>query len=296
MPDTQIQNQTNPNEGISNPPNGGQVDDVGVPNDNGASTVPESSAPNTPPQAVQSTPQATQVQQPTQPQQPDLSKAPKSAPAIGPTAPVAPPVPPQIQKASLFHDVAETLAGGPRYTYNVDAYGNMQRQKIPVSTAHLGLTIALEALSGGITGLANGQGPKWSSKSCCCWIQTRTGQVQQQDLQAKQQASQDFARRAQVTETNMRMYANARALGKQDAENIDSYIGQYKDLATKLQSEYPGYIKAIAKYSDLFKVQCNSRYRYTVYACTAFRFGWKTNQRSYYWCSSMGYGLYDFGP
>lgn len=261
MPD--IQNSNQQNEGISNPPNGGQVDDVSAPNDNGASTIPTASAPNTPPapvptQAPTPTASATSPQAPGQPQQNNLpSTAPKQPLGgenqPGTSKPYVQTVPPQVQKASLFHDVAETLAGGPRYTYNVDAYGNMQRQQVPVSAAHLGLALAIEALGGGITGLANGQGPNGEAKAAAAGFQQGKQQVQQQDQQARQQASDDFARRAQVTETNMRMYASARALGKQDADNIDSYVGQYKDLVGKLQSEYPGYIKAIAKYSDLSK-------------------------------------------
>ena len=262
MPDTQTPNQYS---GTSNPPNGGQVDDISATNENGGSTVPQSAAPNTPPAPVSTPAQApapTASGQQPQPTSQNPTNLPATAPKPstlngdgqnGTSKPYVQTVPPQVQKAGMFHDVAEALAGGPHYTYSVDAYGNMQRQQVPVSPAHLGFALALEALSGGITGLANGQGPNGTAKAAEAGFQQGKQQVQQQDQEAKQQATADFARRAQVTETNMRMYASARALGKQDAENIDSYIGQYKDLTTKLQSEYPGYIKGIVKYSDLGK-------------------------------------------
>jgi hypothetical protein len=248
--------------GISTPPNGGTVDDTGInpPNDNGGSTIPQASAPNTPPPVqTPQTPTAGQSPsnqtQPTGPQGPvDLSKTPKGVPPATPGgAPQVPQVPPVVKKASVFHDVAEALAGGPRFTYSVDAYGNMQKQPVPVSTAHLGLAIAMEALSGAATGFAHGQGPAGAANAVGASFAQGQQQVQDQDAQAKKQATDDFARRAQVTETNMRMYASARALGKEDAETIDSYINQYKDLATKLQTDYKGFVKGFAKYSDLAK-------------------------------------------
>ena len=265
MPDTP---NTNQYEGTSNPPNGGQVSDISTPNDNGASTLSTAVAPNNPQPSTPATAapasssgsapttnpaQQPQQQAPTQISQPDLSKTPNTpGSSAAPTTPIKP-VPPQVQKAGLFHEVAEALTGGPRYTYNVDAYGNMQRTKVPVSNAHLGFALALEALSGGIEGLGVKSGPNATGRAAAAAFQQGKAQVQEQDQAAKKQATDDFARRAQVTETNMRMYASARALGKQNAETIDGYLGQYKDLATRLQTEYPGYIKAIAKYSDLGK-------------------------------------------
>lgn len=268
MADTTINNvqptTSSQYEGVSNPPDNGRVlldTALDVPNSD-ESTVPQSAAPNqpppqtppqtpntgtTPPQSVQGPqPQG----QPTQ-QQPDLSKPPQG---VQPTAaPTTAPVPPVVQKASIFHDIAETLAGGPRYTYSVDAYGNMQRQQVPVSNAHIALAIAMEALGGAAEGFGAGGGPNAAGKAAAAGYKAGFAQRQNQEQMAKNEASADFARRAQVMETNMRMLSSARALGKQDADTIDSYISQYKDLVNKLQTEYPGYIKGIAKYSDLAK-------------------------------------------
>lgn len=213
------------------------------------STSPDSAAPQEKPQV---TPQSQQQQTPQRPvpgKQPDLSKAPQAAP---PAAAPVKPVPQAVQKASVFHDIAETLAGGPRYTYNVDEYGNMQRTKVPVSNGHLALAIAMEAISGGITGMAQ-QGPNAEAKAAAAAEEKSRQQVLQQDQQQRQMAQEDFSRRAQVTEMNMRLYNNARQLGKMDAEQNDAYIGQYKDLVDKLQKELPGYIRGVAKYSDFGK-------------------------------------------
>ncbi len=122
-------NPTNQYEGTSNPPGGGQILDISNPEANDA-TLPVAQAANQPPtpsspspsaegdsggeQPQQQQPQA-QVQAPQGPQaqaqgpQPNLAKAPT------PQAPAGPPPPaqnPAVQKASVFHDIAETLGGG----------------------------------------------------------------------------------------------------------------------------------------------------------------------------------------
>jgi Transglycosylase SLT domain len=180
----------------------------------------------------------------------DLSKAPGQQTPGG--APQAPPVPPAVQKASVFHQVAEALAGGPRYKYDVDANGNMQKTPVPVSNAHIGMAIALEALQGTLTGLSQ-RGPEAAARGGAAAFAQQQQQKQQQDQQQQKMASDDYARRTQVAETNMRMYSMARQVGKMDEESTDRYIGQYHDVATKLQNEFPGYVKGPIKYSDFSK-------------------------------------------
>lgn len=252
-------------QGISNPPDNGNVTSIDTPNSNDT-TIAQAAAPNQPDQQKPAQPAPAQVSQtpqtpgqPTQPQdqtaqqskQPDLSKP------QGPTTPTTAPSPaqnPAVQKAGIFHDVAEALAGGPRYKYDVDAYGNTTRQKVPVSNTHLALAIAMEALGGAATGLANGQGPNGMGRAAAASMAQAKQNVQQQDQQARQQATEDFSRRAQVTETNMRMHATARNVGRQNQEDTDKYIAQYKPLVDQLMSgEYQGFSKGIVKYSDFGK-------------------------------------------
>jgi hypothetical protein len=253
-------------QGVSNPPNGGNITDVANPEANDATVSqtavasqqqpPQSPADKGPQTPTPQAPQAAQA--PGQPQdqsngpqgkQPDLSKGQQPVPAAAP----APTQNPVTAKASMFHDIAETLAGGPRYKYDVDAYGNTTKQKVPVSGQHLALALAMEALTGGITGLANGQGPNGIAKGTAAAMAQSNQKVQDQDEQAKKQAQDDFARRAQVTETNMRLYANARNIGRMDAEDTDKYLSQYKPTIDQIQQEYPGMVKGIVKYADLGK-------------------------------------------
>jgi hypothetical protein len=222
------------------------------------------------------TPDASESQQPTQtPPQPSngfQGNVPALNPPLGNTAPqgqppqapqgqgpqttapapTKPTVPPAVQKASMFHDVALALAGGPRYKYTVDAEGNMQKVPLPISNAHIGMAIALEALSGAFTGLGQ-HGPNAAGQAAQQGFQQGFQTNEQQQEKPKEQAQQDFARRAQVTETNMRMYSMARQMGKEDAEQNDKYIEQFKDLADRVQGEFPTYVKGVATYDDLKK-------------------------------------------
>jgi hypothetical protein len=133
----------------------------------------------------------------------------------------------------------------------------MKQTPVPVSNAHLALAIAMEALSGAATG-AGTTGPNAAGRAAAATFQQADQRVQQEDQLQRQRAQEDFTRRAQVTETNMRMYSMARNIGRQDEEATDKYIAQYKDLATKLQEQFPGYIKGIVKYSDFGKYNVTS--------------------------------------
>ena len=140
MPDTP-QNMS----GVSTPPpdsaivadNPDTSADITGPNANDQ-TVPQTAAASIPP----STPQPSQTpapaagatpQQPApgQPQAPTALTGKPPVPGQQTTTPTTPaPVQDQaVAKASRFYDVAQALAGGPRYKYDVDAYGQMQKTR-----------------------------------------------------------------------------------------------------------------------------------------------------------------------
>jgi len=124
---------------------------------------------------------------------------------------------PAVQKASLLNEIATTLAGGPRYSTTIDANtGQMTRTKVPISTKQLGMAIALEALSGGITGLAQ-KGPNHVAQAGAAGYQQ--GQQEAQQVQAANQANEDqtkndYATKAMIAHTNFTTYQNAVTLGK----------------------------------------------------------------------------------
>ena len=270
-------NTPDPNSGTATPSDAGQQTTIQPSNSDG-STVAQTAAPDTPqstPQGAPSgaptgaspnstpvqntTPPGQQQQQQTPGKQPDLSKAPAPNPAQVQDAVAQAQKKKAVTMADRFHATAEALAGGPRYTYGVDEYGViLQNRKVPVSNAHLALSIAMEALSGAAAGLGVANGPNAAGRAAAAGFNKGEQNRVQEDQQARTQATEDFARRAQVTETNMRMYSNARALSNQDASTIDSYIGQWSDIANRMESQYPGYFKEVTGYQGLSKYNVTS--------------------------------------
>lgn len=272
MTDVQTQPQAQaPMEGVSNPPNGGQVLDISNPEAND-STIPQAQAANQPLPA--GSPQATppgangapvqgntangpvpgQAQKPGQ--QPDLSKGPnlQQAAAIAQNSQVQQ----QVKKAGAFHAMAEALAGGPRYTYTMDEFGQMQKQKVPISNGHLALAIAMEALSGAAAGFGVANGPGNLGRAAAAGFQKGEQQRVQQDQQARQQATEDYTRKVQSFETNLRMYGMARQYGKMDLDINKEYDAQYAPVLQFLQQKAPGFIEGPISYDQLSKYNITS--------------------------------------
>lgn len=65
---------------------------------------------------------------------------------------------PAVKKAGLLRSIAETLAGGPRTSVRYDENGNRVVTRMPLGGREIGWAIAMEALSGGLSGLAAGRG------------------------------------------------------------------------------------------------------------------------------------------
>jgi len=246
-----------------------------IPSDTGADSTqsvqqPTQSAAN-PTAATQqpSQPTATPSQQPA----PAAANAPQGAgtpgavkpPAGTPGAPQAAPtgvppalqpaaqVHPSIQRAGVLRSIAETLAGGPRYTYSTDVNtGTMTKQAVPMSRKDIGLAIALEAISGSLTGMAQ-KGPNSAFVGGEKAFQQGEQQVQQRNDKDKQEADQDLARHYQVLETNLKLYNSALQAGRMDQDNNEKYVGQFADTVKNIQDNFPGAIKGIVDEQDMAK-------------------------------------------
>jgi hypothetical protein len=266
MPDTPTQQSTGPSQysGTVSLPNDGQILTTDEPSVQ-TSSLPDSTAAATPnatqgpqnPNATTTqpgqTPQPVQNQQQPNPAQktPDLSKTPGGNNTPAAAAPTGKSQ--SEQRASKLYTAAESLAGGARYKYTVDANGNMQKTKIPVSLPHLGMALALEALSGAAAGLGVANGPGNLGRAAAAGFNQEAQRRQQEDQQAQKQATDDYARRAQVFETNMRTYANARAVGALDEKATDDTINNTKPHIDWLKENFPSSFEGIASYNDLSK-------------------------------------------
>jgi soluble lytic murein transglycosylase-like protein len=218
-----------------------------------------SSTPTPQPGSTPTPPQGTPAQgQPGQPG--DDQGQPKSAnldrPTFGPNGAAGGnpgQTPPPKTFADHIYDTALTLAGGPRYKESVDVNtGQMTRTPVPVSKSSIGMAIAMEAISGALAGFSQ-TGPGATGKAAAAGAQAVMQQRQQTDQAQNQNANADFARHAQVLETNLRMHQNAQTLGRMDLETNQKNVDQYAPLADMLQKDHPEVIKGIVDEADLSK-------------------------------------------
>lgn len=243
-------------------PNGGQVlstDTPDVSSSPNPATAP-ANQPAPPPQAQAPQAQAPQTQNPSQ-----TATIPQKSMAPGPVANQAPQTSqsdlqnhPLNQKASLLSTVARTLAGNP-VDVTIDKNGNEIRTPRPLSRGQIMGAIVLEALGGAAKGAASGTGPGAEGRAAAAGFEQGVQQQQAQAQKAEQISKEDFARHAQITETNMRLLNNAMQMGKMEQENNQSYVDSYKDLRDRLTTEFPAYIKAYSvPYSELSKYNATS--------------------------------------
>ena len=207
-------------------------------------------APPVAPVPVTAQPADQQQQQPTVSNAPIQNSAAPTAPTQAPSqvngnAPVQQkPVPPPIQRANWVRAIATTLAGGPTYKTTIDpATGATTRTQVPVSGRHLGLAIALEALSGGLTGLGQ-HGPDAAGKAAAIGVQQ--GMQLQAQQQARQEAqaqsdyenqSQALVRKAQAFESNSRAILNTQQSERLGLESLKDAAAQNADLLQSYQDE-----------------------------------------------------------
>ena len=134
---------------------------------------------------------------------------------------------------SWLHQAALALAGGPTYDYKMDDAGNMVKTEVPVSNAHIGFAIALEALKGAAAG--GGQhGPGATGRAAALGLkqgESDQEKKQQQDQQARKNATEESDQKQKVTEANFRTHQLAVLVGDKDKETSQAFADSFKPLA-----------------------------------------------------------------
>jgi hypothetical protein len=137
---------------------------------------------------------------------------------------------PAVKKAGLLRSVAETLAGGPRYTEKIDSDGNRILTKMRLSGREIGWAIAMEALTGSLAGLAGGKG-RGLGAAGVSGMQTVMGQRLQAQQKQDEKVQQDYAnrsasiaRKAQIFEVNSRTLLNTAEAEKYGSDGIDRLV------------------------------------------------------------------------
>lgn len=137
---------------------------------------------------------------------------------------------PLVAKGRILHAVATALSGGQRYTETIDDNGNRVRTPVKMSGGQIGLAIALEAISGSLTGLAAGRGRGPGAAGAAAFAQAAARRQQEID-RVDQKAQEDFANRskaiaskAQIAEVNSRTMLNVAQSEKLGSDAIDKLI------------------------------------------------------------------------
>jgi hypothetical protein len=137
---------------------------------------------------------------------------------------------PLVKKAGILHAVATALAGGQRYTERIDDNGERVRTPVKMSGGQIGLAIALEAISGSLTGLAAGRGRGPGAAGAAAFAQAAARRQQEID-RVDQKAQEDYSNRAkaiaskaQIAEVNSRTLLNTAESEKYGAEAIDKLV------------------------------------------------------------------------
>jgi hypothetical protein len=141
---------------------------------------------------------------------------------------------PSVVRAGVMQSIARALAGNPTTVAIDPTTGATTRTPAPVSGRTLALSIALEALSGGITGLAQ-HGPNHEAAAAEAGFSEGKQQVQAAQQAAEQQASVDYARQAAITNTNFQTHANAVRLGQMEYDSHQQYVADAAPILDNLQ-------------------------------------------------------------
>lgn len=177
-------------------------------------------------------------QQPDQQQQQNSQgQNPVKQPAVSTPAVTNPANHPAVQRASLLHTIAQTLAGGPRYTTSIDVNtGQLTRTQVPTSKSDIGMAIALEAIGGAATGLGVKPGPGNLGRAADAGYQEGKANAQQQQQQQTAEATANYARAAAITQTNFMTHRNAMLAGRMEKEDHDNYVANAKPVLDNIDA------------------------------------------------------------
>jgi hypothetical protein len=135
-----------------------------------------------------------------------------ATPAAAPAAPLT--FTQKLLKTSS--EIFKAMGGGDQYTTTFDANGVPTRTPAKMDKTHLGLAIALEALSGGLAG-AGAHGTAATGEAAGAGLQEgeKIGAARNaQQEQADQKAQQDYVRKFETTKANLQMFDTMQAVGK----------------------------------------------------------------------------------
>ena len=148
----------------------------------------------------------------------------------------------EVKGAGILHDVAESLAGGPRYTYSVDENGKSVRTKVPMTRGQLILGMVSSALNlGGNLMMTAGAGENAGQMGNQLIQQDRARKLaadkkQQDDAQQSWKDQEEHKIHvAQNAEIVSRTALNQAQLSKFGDEAADKNVETYAPMVAKAE-------------------------------------------------------------
>jgi|GEM_PF-6949845 len=139
---------------------------------------------------------------------------------------------PAVEKASLFHNIAEALTGGPRYAERIDVNtGETKRERIPLSSRDIGMALAMEAITGAVSGLAQ-RGPGAEGRAAAAGFDTVAQQQRQAQQDQQQQAQQDANNQTQALTRKAAAFESAQRAVLNTAQAERWGVDSLKDAVT----------------------------------------------------------------
>lgn len=185
--------------------------------------LPEAQSSQAPPQSAFTQAMQPDVQQNPQAQQPQVQQPPADPRDAHPS----------VQRASILHRVAETLAGGPQIKTTIDPVtGETTREKVPL-TSHQILTGALANILGGIGQIGTNLSNRMEGRAANPIQPLPTQVAQQKQAQQSQadfeQEQQTKVQQAKILNANLENQRLSYALRHEENSVLDSNIALHKD-------------------------------------------------------------------
>ena len=149
---------------------------------------------------------------------------------------------PLVVRAGVTNAVARALAGNPTRTV-IDADGNRRTEPVPLTKSHIAMALAMEAISGSLTGLTAGRGRGIGAAGAAAFQQSANQRLQAQQAQ-DQQAQEDannranaLTRKAQAAELNSRILLSTAEAESRGAETLQKIADTNKQLISDYEDK-----------------------------------------------------------
>jgi hypothetical protein len=145
---------------------------------------------------------------------------------------------PLVKHASVLHDIAETLAGGPRYQTTIDPQsGQRSVSRIPLDRKDIGMAIAMSAISGALSGI-QAKGPNANAQAAGLGFNAVAKRREQTDEQTDQKSQQDFINQQSAFAANLRTRNLAQEIGTREEKAHEDWITAHAPTVAAIRKDY----------------------------------------------------------